>query len=153
MKGIMNRKNQWLRIAIGTGFALALAVAWSPVSVQAADPIKGGQKLIQLQPIKSVQEIQSLEPGDSIVMSCPKCKTVTVIYVDNEAKAGSVLNAGAKPTKTAAQHLCPGCRTEFEYKGHGKNQQERIVHKCGTCGSKDAFCCVMKKEDALRKGK
>jgi DNA-directed RNA polymerase subunit RPC12/RpoP len=54
---------------------------------------------------------------------------------------------GATPEqlKTATIHLCPTCSTKIVTKGHGKQAKDVLVHTCNTCGSKDAFCCAIKK--------
>lgn len=61
--------------------SLALALAFgvgSPANVQAADQVKGGQKLMSLKSVKTIQDLEALEKGDAVVMSCPKCKTIPV---------------------------------------------------------------------------
>ena len=50
-------------------------------------------------------------------MSCPKCKTITVTYV--EATKGQV-----KDEKATAQHACPGCDTVIKTEGTGKLAKE-----------------------------
>ena len=99
---------------------------------------KGAEKLIQLKPVKTLQDAQALEPGDMVTMSCPKCKSTTVTYVT--ADRGQV-----KTSATGVVHLCSGCETKVVSKGHGRNKEDVLVHTCKACGSKDAFCCAMKK--------
>jgi len=125
------------RVLAATGFALALVLgaAWiTPAQAQE----KGAEKLIQLKPVKTLHEAQALEPGDMVAMSCPKCKNTVVTYVTTDR--GQI-----NPTASGVIHLCPGCETKVTYKGHGRNKEEVLVHTCKACGSKDAFCCVMKK--------
>ena len=114
------------------------------VSVQAADQVKGAEKLM-MTPIKTTQDIAKLAPGDMVAMSCPKCKTITVTYV--ETVKGSV-----KEEKATQKHLCPGCATTIKTEGRGKTAKDVVVHVCKTCGSEDAFCCVMKKGSGATKG-
>lgn len=141
------------RLAKVSGVTVAVALlALLVLPGKAADQLKGGQKLMQLNPIKTVEEAQAVKPGDMVVMSCPKCKDVWVTYVDTEAKGGQILAAGGKPTKTALKHLCPGCETTTTRTGMGKQGKDVIVHVCKKCGSEDAFCCVLNKGDAPTKG-
>ena len=78
-------------------------------------------------------------------MSCPKCKTITVAYV--EATKGQV-----KEEKVKQEHLCPGCRTKFETKGVGKGASQEVQHVCQKCGSQDLMCCVLKRGSGQTKG-
>ena len=43
-------------------------------------------------------------------------------------------------------------KSSFETKGHGKAAQDVVKHVCQTCGSTDAFCCVLKKGSGPTKG-
>jgi hypothetical protein len=125
------------RILTTTGFALALVLG-AALSTPAPAQEKGAEKLIQLKPVKTLQDAQGLEPGDMVTMSCPKCKNTAVTYVTTER--GQI-----KTTASGVIHLCPGCETKVVSKGHGRNKEDVLVHVCKACGSKDAFCCVMKK--------
>jgi len=135
--------NRWL-----TGFGIALAVAglaWLPVSAQAQE--KGATKLIQLKAIKTIGDAETVEAGDMVVMSCPKCKDSSVTVVEKPTKTG------AKPDSTTVlSHECPGCEHKYATEGHGKAKTEKIIHVCKKCGSEDAFCCVMKKDAAQKPG-
>lgn len=88
-----------------------------------------------LKPIKTVGDIAKLEPGDIIVLSCPKCKTITVTYVEP-------IKGHIKEEKLTQKHLCPGCQTTIETKGGGKAAKDHVKRVCQKCGSDDAFCCV-----------
>ena len=101
---------------------------------------KGATKLIQLKPIETVADAEAVQPGDMVVMSCPKCKDSWVTIVERPARTG------ANPdTKVVARHACPGCEHKYVIEGHGKARTDKLVHVCKKCGSEDAFCCVMKK--------
>jgi hypothetical protein len=108
---------------------------------------KGAEKLMQMKPVKTVEDLQTLEPGDMIVMSCPKCKESTGTVVEKTFKT-----AHPEDLKTIQIHLCPSCDTKIVTKGHGKQAKDVLVHTCKTCGSKDAFCCVMKKGSSTTEG-
>jgi hypothetical protein len=101
---------------------------------------KGATKLLKLNAIKTVADAEAVQPGDTVVMSCPKCKDSWVTIVTPSTKTG------AKPeTTTVSRHECPGCEHKIVTTGHGKAKTDKIVHTCKMCGSEDAFCCVMKK--------
>jgi hypothetical protein len=131
-----------------TSFRLALMLAavagllWLPASVMAqTGTAKGGAgKLIQLKPIQTVEDARSVEPGDTVVMSCPKCKDSWATIVPPPGKTGAVPDV-----QKVMRHECPGCEHKFVTEGHGKAKTDKLVHVCKNCGSEDAFCCVMKK--------
>jgi hypothetical protein len=120
---------------------LAAAVALSALilSASGADTAKGGGlKLMQL---STVGQVQAVEAGDVVVMTCPKCKTVTYTQVKATAKGGG------SAIETVAAHGCPGCGAKFETTGHGKAKEDKVTHVCTHCSSKQAFCSVLKKKD------
>jgi hypothetical protein len=125
------------------GSILAVAVVLATTSGQAQEKTSKGGATLLLKPIKTAQDIDALKSGDSVVMSCPKCKTITVTYV--ETTKGHI-----KEEKTKQKHLCPGCQAKIETQGHGKAIKDKIVHVCKKCGSKDVMCCVQKKGDATK---
>lgn len=122
-----------------TTLILSLAgFVWLPASSFAQD--KGAAKLIQLNRIQTVGDAQAVQPGDTVVMSCPKCKDSWLTVVEKPGKQG------AKPETTAVmRHECPGCEHRIVTEGQGKQATTKIVHTCKNCGSEDASCCVMKK--------
>src|SRR5262249_48312693 len=126
----------------GSSLAMALLLA-APWTVQAQE--RGAEKLIQLKPIKTAHDIEALQPGDMVVMTCPKCKTVTATYVET-------IKGQIKEEKMKTEHLCPGCETKIETTGTGKSAKQEVTHVCKKCGSKDVLCCVMKKGSAPTKG-
>ena len=99
----------------------------------------GATGLMQLNPIRTGADLDALQEGDAIVMSCPKCKSVTVTHITKENKPGQT------STAYTSHHLCPGCNDKVAMKGHGRSATEVVTHVCSNCGSTDAFCCVMKK--------
>jgi len=129
-------------LLLGSSLAIALMLATAGTA-QAQE--KGAQKLIQLKPIKSAQDIEALQSGDAVVMSCPKCKTITVTYVET-------IKGHIKEEKTKTEHLCPGCETKIQTTGVGKSAKDEVVHTCKKCGSTDVKCCAMKKGSGPSKG-
>ncbi|MEO5802364.1 MAG: hypothetical protein ABIR24_02455 [Verrucomicrobiota bacterium] len=90
--------------------------------------------------IDTVKDIDALQSGDMVMMSCPKCKTTMVSYVE-EGK-GSV-----KSTRVRGEHQCPGCKQVIKTEGVGKQATDHVTHVCSKCGSDMAFCCTVKKGD------
>ena len=121
-------------------FAMLSVVGLMSLPLLAQDQEKGATKLIQLKPIQTVADADAVQPGDTVVMSCPKCKNSWVTIVAPSTKTG------AKPeTSMVERHDCPGCEHKYATEGHGKMKTDKIIHVCKMCGSEDAFCCVMKK--------
>jgi predicted RNA-binding Zn-ribbon protein involved in translation (DUF1610 family) len=148
----MKSKNTVGRIAkllasLGLGVAVFGFLASTPAFGQA----KGGQKQLELsgtQPSKLLEttaDLEKLQPGDMVVMSCPKCKSVAVTHVTTE-------KGHIKRTTVGEKHLCPGCGHTAEIVGHGKGKVQKLTHVCAKCGSEDAYCCVVKKGSEPTKG-
>lgn len=144
----MKTTNRLNRHLLGVSAALAVAAAaFMPASslAQEKGSAKGGAQYL-MTPIKSTQDLEALQPGDMIAMSCPKCKNITVTYVEPTFKASE------PKEKTVSRHTCPGCGTTISAEGHGKAKKDVVKHVCKNCGSKNAFCCVLKKGSAPTKG-
>lgn len=135
----MNIRNYWACSVLGTSLALGMALVVGSTGTALAQQ-KGAERMMQLQQVKTVQDLQTIEKGDAIVMSCPKCKNSTVTVVEQTFKGSS-----PEQLKSVMIHLCPTCSTKIVTKGHGKQKKDVLVHTCNSCGSKDAFCCVIKK--------
>ena len=104
-----------------------------------AQQVKGGQRVMQLAALKTIADVQKVEAGDMVVMSCPKCKTSWIKEVQAVGKGGQ------KESVTIQRYECPGCETKIVTEGIGKAAKTVLKHVCKQCGSKDAFCCVLKK--------
>jgi hypothetical protein len=144
-KGKLTMKRELVRrLTIGMAMAVLSGLLVSgPTTVQAQRGA-GFQSQMQGRPLKSRQDIESLKSGDLVAMACPKCKTITMSYVEEGRGAN-------KPTKVGATHICPGCKTTIETVGVGKNATDEVKHVCQKCGSDMAYCCSIKKEE-LTKG-
>jgi len=139
----MKNMYQLHRCFTGVGIALAIAgLAWLPSQALAQE--KGAQKLIKVQ---TMEDLQKVEAGDTIVMTCPKCKDTYTQVVEKTFKA-------VKPEelKTVAVHLCSSCNTKIVTKGVGKQAKDELVHTCTACGSEDVSCCVIKKGSGSTRG-
>jgi len=132
----MKRNSEICKCLVGSALSLAVAaLVWLPSPALAQE--KGAQKLMKIQ---TVEDLQKLDAGDVIVMTCPKCKESYAQVVEKTFKA-------VKPEelKNITIHLCPGCDTKLVTKGEGKQAKDMLVHTCKNCGSKDVTCCVVKK--------
>jgi hypothetical protein len=121
-----------------TGFAAALtliALVGLPSRAQAQD-----KQATQLMKVHTYEDLQKVDVGDTIVMTCPKCKTTYAQVVEKDFKTGT-----PDQLKNVTIHLCSMCETKLVTKGSGKQAQTVLVHTCKACGSADASCCVMKK--------
>jgi predicted RNA-binding Zn-ribbon protein involved in translation (DUF1610 family) len=133
-------KNMKTKNTVGLGGLLAiatLAVAlFANINALAADvTAKGGAT--KLMPLKNVSDIEALQPGDVVVMACPKCQDITETRIERPPKG-----AGVTETKVAV-HGCPGCGAKWETVGAGKAKTEKATHVCSHCGG-TALCAVKK---------
>lgn len=121
--------------AAATLALFVLAFAATPATALAQ--VRGS---VKLQPVNTAGDLQKVEAGDIVLMSCPKCK-------DTYATVAVATLKGHKleELKTLASHLCPTCETKFTFDGKGKLSDSKLVHSCKTCGSEDVSCCVLKK--------
>lgn len=127
-------------LAVAT-LALATIGIFSTPNTALAE--RGGS--MKLMRIETAQDLSKVEPGDTIIMSCPKCKDTYVTIVDKSYK-------GKPDEKTGIVHLCPMCETKVVFTGEGKAAKDKLVHTCKMCGSQDVTCCLMKKGGAPTEG-
>lgn len=116
--------------------ALAVAAFAGPASSARAQE-KGATRLLPAKPIQTVQDVQAVKPGATVVTCCPKCKGTWVTVVERPPKGAHV------ETKPVLRHGCPGCETKIVTTGHGKATTDKVVHVCAHCGSKEAFCSAL----------
>lgn len=141
----MKAISYFTKYAVGRSLVLAVAATiWFSGTAQAQ--IKGGERLTRLTPLKTVADIAAVAPGDTMVMSCPKCQDIWVTVVQPPDKGGRTDSA------LAQQHQCPGCATKIVSEGQGKTAAQKVKHLCKHCGSEAAYCCVMKKGAGPTKG-
>ena len=136
------KTNLMRKLAVVT--AMAVTSAFITLAPSEAQAQKGaGAAALVGKSINAIKDIDALQPGDMVIMACPKCKTTTVSYVEDGK--GSVKN-----TRTREQHQCPGCKTMIKTSGVGKQTTDQVVHTCSKCGSDLAFCCSVKKDDVAK---
>jgi predicted RNA-binding Zn-ribbon protein involved in translation (DUF1610 family) len=133
-------------MAAASSLAVVMALTTAGIAAETKTGKGGASELMQLKPIKTAEDVAALKSGDQVVMACPKCKSMYVTRVVKENKPGKSYEIGA------TEHLCPGCGNKITITGHGKAAKEEITHVCKECGSKDAFCCVLKEGAGPTKG-
>src|SRR6516162_5038744 len=124
------------------GLALAVLGLLSAPSAARAQTKGGAQRLMKLQ---TVEDLQHVQKGDIIVMSCPKCKETYAQVVDKSLKG---LKAGEM--KDVPIHLCDKCDTKIVTQGTGHQAKDTLVHSCKECGSEDVSCCLLKHGGATK---
>ena len=124
--------------------AAVAALAMLPNLMMAQQPIKGAQLLVKLQ---KVEDVQQVEAGDTIVMSCPKCTNTYATVVTQSTKGMQ-----REQLTTVLKHMCPTCSTTIKTEGMGKNAVNKLVHTCNSCGSTEVTCCLMKKDGGATPG-
>jgi hypothetical protein len=134
MKSIKNIGNYLTRGTLIVAVAGLVLLADSAVAQE-----KGGERMMKLLRLNTAADVQKVEAGDTIVMSCPKCKDTWVRVVQPMGKGGR------QETATVQRHECPGCDTKIVTEGVGKQAKSVVKHTCKQCGSEDVSCCVMKK--------
>jgi hypothetical protein len=128
---------------LACGFAVIFAGALS-FSSSGAEVQKGAQRLMPLQNLKTVGDVEALQRDDTVAMACAKCQTIYVAKVVNTAKGAEIQAAGGKPVQVIGTHACAGCNSTMEIVGHGKAKESKLTHTCKACGDESAFCCATK---------
>jgi hypothetical protein len=123
MKNIGNYLTRGALIVAVAGLAL--------LADSAAAQEKGGERMMKLIRLKTAADVQKVEAGDTIVMSCPKCKDIWVKVAQPIGKGGR------QETAIIQRHECPGCNTKIVTEGVGKQAKSVVKHTCKQCGSED----------------
>jgi hypothetical protein len=132
----MKNKNRLYKCL--ASFAAALAViALVCLPSQALAQEKQATKLMK---VHTYEDLQKVEAGDTIVMTCPKCKETYTQVAEKSFKTGT-----PDELKNVTIHLCSSCETKLVTQGTGRQAKSVLVHTCKTCGSENVTCCVMKK--------
>jgi hypothetical protein len=95
--------------------------------------------MLQMQHITTQAQAEALKPGDSMSMTCSKCKDVMVQKVTTDKAHVKMMTVGEKV-------MCHGCDGTVEVvatgKGRGKNAE--VKHVCSKCGDDAMFCSATK---------
>lgn len=125
-------------LAHGSLVVVIASLAFLPNTALAQE--KGAERLMRLNRRPS-PEMNRLEVPKTVPMSCPKCRDVTVLVPDTNAKGGASLLAGGRPMKSVVRHQCEGCTTTLTAVGHGKTKKNLVQHTCTSCGADSKSCC------------
>ena len=133
-------KNNVLRkISLSSGLAVALTVAaWLP-GARAADHDKAAHNMTQMQHITTQAQAEALKPGDSMSMTCTKCKSVMVQKVTADKAHVKMMTVGEK----VMCHACDGT-VEVVATGKGEGKNAEVKHVCSKCGDDAMFCSAVK---------
>jgi hypothetical protein len=127
-----------------SGLAVALAFAvWSSGAARAADHpadhAKGTNDMTQMQHITTQAQAEALKPGDSMSMTCTKCKSVMVQKVTADKAHVKMMTVGEK----VMCHACDGT-VEIVATGKGEGKNAEVKHVCSKCGDDAMFCSAVK---------
>jgi hypothetical protein len=100
---------------------------------------RASQSSMNMSQIKTQAEAEALKPGDSMSMTCSKCKTVMVQKVGTDQAHVKMMTVGDKAT-------CSECGGTVEVVGTGKGEgkNEEVKHVCSKCGDDAMFCSATK---------
>ena len=125
------------------------APAATPAAGQAADPaaMPGMQNQTQMNQIKTQSQAEALKPGDSMSMTCTKCKEVMVQKVGSDKSHVKMMTVGEKLT-------CGTCGGSVEVvaTGKGEGKDAEVKHICSKCGDDAMFCSATKPGSGGMKG-
>ena len=143
-------------VSSGLAIALAFGMSWrgavraedhaghaaAPAALAAtpaADPAAGAQAPTHLNHIKTQTEAEALKPGDSMSMTCSKCKEVMVQKVGTDKSHVKMMTVGEKLT-------CGACAGSVEVvaTGKGEGKDAEVKHVCSKCGDDAMFCSATK---------
>jgi hypothetical protein len=127
-------------VGLGSGLAVAVAFAmWLPGAAPAAQHAMGTDDMLQMQQIKTQAQAEALKPGDSMSMTCSKCKHVMVRKVTTDNEHVKMMTVGDKSTCQAC-----GGSVEVVATGTGKGKDAEVKHVCSKCGDDAMFCSATK---------
>jgi DNA-directed RNA polymerase subunit M/transcription elongation factor TFIIS len=138
VKSMKSITQPYHRILITTLFVAGVALLGLSTPAQAQE--KGATRQLRLSQIETVADVEAAQPGDLIIMSCPKCKDTKAVVVEKSFKG---VQGDAKREITV--HLCPGCKTVIKTAGQGKAKADKVTHVCEKCGNENVSCCLVKK--------
>jgi hypothetical protein len=127
------------KTSLSSGLVVALALAvWLPGAAPAAEQMKGAEHLVHLQHITTQAQAEALKPGDSMAMTCTKCKDVMVQKVTTDKAHVKMMTVGEK-----LKCSCGG-NVEVVATGKGNGKDAEVKHVCSKCGDDAMFCTATK---------
>ena len=137
---VMKMKNSILsKMSLSSGLAVALAFAVGlPGAARAAEHEKGAHAMTHMQHITTQAQAEALKPGDSMAMTCAKCKDVMVQKVTTDKAHVKMMTVGEK-----LKCSCGG-NVEVVATGKGSGKNAEVKHVCSKCGDDAMFCTATK---------
>jgi len=127
------------KISLSSGLAIALVFAvWAPGAARAAEHEKGAHDMMQMKHITTQAQAEALKPGDSMAMTCTKCKDVMVQKVTTDKAHVKMMTVGEK-----LKCSCGGT-VEVVATGKGSGKNAEVKHVCSKCGDDAMFCTATK---------
>ena len=128
------------KISLCSGLAVAFAFAvWLPGTARAAEHQMAAPDMMHMEHIATQAQAEALKPGDSMSMTCSKCKDVMVQKVTTDKAHVKMMTVCEKVT-------CQGCggTVEVVATGKGKGKDAEVKHVCSKCGDDAMFCSATK---------
>lgn len=141
-------------LAINSGLAVALAFGtWSTGLVHAAQDVKATpppahmDHMDHMDHITTQAQAEALKPGDSMAMTCSRCKHVMVQKVGADKAHVKMMTVGEKFT-------CASCggTVEVVATGKGTGKDAEVKHVCSKCGEDAMFCAATRHGKSDMKG-
>lgn len=121
------------KIGLSVGLVVVMTVAaWLP---GAAQPMKDAHGMMQMHHITTQAQAEALKPGDTMSMTCSKCKNVMVRTVTTDKAHVKMMTVGEKDMCD----VCGGTVTVVAT-GKGKGKDAEVKHVCSKCGDDAMFC-------------
>ena len=128
------KQNILSKISLSSGLAVAVAFAtWLPGAASA-----GEHDMMQMEHIMTQAQAEALKPGDSMSMTCIKCKSVMVQKVTTDNAHVKMMTVGEK-----VKCSCGGT-VEVVATGKGEGKNAEVKHVCSKCGDDAMFCSAIK---------
>ena len=128
------KQNILSKIGLSSGLAIAVAfAAWLPGAARAAE-----HDMMQMEHIMTQAQAEALKPGDSMSMTCTKCKSVMVQKVTTDKAHVKMMTVGEK-----VKCSCGGT-VEVVATGKGEGKNAEVKHVCSKCGDDAMFCSAVK---------
>jgi hypothetical protein len=128
------KHNLLSKIGLSSGLAVAVAfAAWLPSAARA-----GEHDMMQMDHIMTQAQAEALKPGDSMSMTCTKCKSVMVQKVTTDKAHVKMMTVGEK-----VKCSCGGT-VEVVATGKGEGKNAEVKHVCSKCGDDAMFCSAIK---------
>ena len=91
--------------------------------------------MMQMHHIMTQAQAEALKPGDTMSMTCSKCKNVMVRTVTTDKAHVKMMTVGEKDMCD----VCGGTVT-IVATGKGKGKDAEVKHVCSKCGDDAMFC-------------